>query len=164
MIRAYTIQISKTTPQRFWTGYGTLTYGGHHWAGGGHALGFSGLELVAGNPDRRSVLTIAGIDPTLRADFLQDVGPVPVIVQWIYSDDGGATWTDAPVRFVGRISTCKGSEGQFEMEVETLKGDVLRGRPEKISHEDQQRRFKNDRGLEYMRALSQKGFDSGWPP
>ena len=51
------------------------------------------------------------------------------------------------------------------VEIETQRGDVDRGRPLRWSHEDQQRRFPDDLGMEYMRKLAHDdGIETGWPP
>ncbi len=149
---------------RLWTGVGSVTVGGNTYPGGGQALGVSEYENTTGDPDRRLQIRLSGIPKDLRAQFLQDSGPLPVTVGWIYSQDRGGTWAEAPISFRGRLSSPTMSEGVLTVEVETQRGDVDRGLPLRWSHEDQQRRFPGDEGLEHMRALSQQGVESSWPP
>ena len=150
---------------RVWTGQGSLTLDGADYAGGGKALAVSGAETRSGDPDKRLTITLSGIPTDIRSTFLQDVGPLPVTVEWVYSSDSGESWQKVPgVLFRGRLSTPVLSEGVFEIEIETERGDVDRGRPLTWSDEDQRRRFTDDHGLEYMRQLSREGTESAWPP
>ena len=149
---------------RLWTGLGSITAGGNTYQGGGKALGVSEYENTTGDPDRRLQIRLSGIPADMRAQFLQDSGPLPVTVGWIYSQDRGGTWAEVPIKFRGRLSSPSLVAGQLTVEVETQRGDVDQGIPLRWSHEDQQRRFPGDKGLEYMRALSQQGVESSWPP
>ena len=150
---------------RLWTGQGALTIGGLRYEGGGQALEVGEAETRSGDPDRRMTITLSGIPAKIRRKFLQDVGPAAVTIEWVYSRDSGASWTKvAELSFRGRLSTPSLSDGVFRIEVETLRGDVDRGRPLRWSNEDQQRRFPGDKGLEDMRALSREGTETGWPP
>lgn len=159
------ITVEYETVLRLWTGEGDLEFGGQTWRGGGAALRVSEVETASGEPDRRVTLTLSGIPRDLRREFLQDEGPLPVTVGWIYSTDRGGTWTEIPISFRGRLSTPALSDGVLTVEIETQRGDVDRGRPLRWSHEDQQRRFPGDLGMEYMRKLAHDdGIETGWPP
>ena len=149
---------------RLWTGWGELTVAGKVYQGGGRALAVSEVETSSGDPDKRLQITLSAIPPDQRAQFLQDSGPLPVTVGWIYSQDRGASWQEASIKFRGRLSGPSMTEGTLTVELETQRGDVDRGRPLRWSHEDQQRRHPDDLGLEHMRALSQQGVESSWPP
>ncbi len=158
------ITIETSPVVRLWTGYDRLSIGGHSYEGGGKALSISEAETTSGDPDRRMTLTLSGIPTDTRRKFLQDVGPLPAMIEWIYSNNSGASWQKIPLSFRGRLSTPAFSDGTFQIEIETLRGDVDRGRPLRWSHEDQQRRFPEDKGLEHMRTLAQQGVETGWPP
>ena len=88
----YAITINTSPIARFWTGTGRLDYQGDLFEGGGRAVGVGEVELVSGNPDRRLTITLSSIPPSVRAQFLQDVGAVEVEVALIFSTDRGATW------------------------------------------------------------------------
>lgn len=160
---AYTVEIASDPVARYWTGYGMLSKDGNEWAGGGEAVSVGGVQLLAGAPDQRSSFTLSGVGAEIRGAFLQDAGPLQVTIQWIHSADG-VNWSDAPVRVRGRMSQPVIKEGAVNIEVETRKGDVDRGRPRKVSHEDQQARYPGDRGCEYMRQNAQVEYDTAWPP
>lgn len=159
------ITVEYKTVMRLWTGRGDLEFGGQTWRGGGAALRVSEVETASGEPDRRMKIEISGIPNSLRGKFLQDVGPLPVLIEWVWSSDSGKTWNKLrDIQFRGRLSSPSFANGVFSVELETYRGDVDRGAPRLWSHEDQQRRTAGDKGMEYMRLLSQEGVETGWPP
>ena len=147
---------------RFWSGDGNLTIGGVTYQGR-NFISLSTAEASLDAPRRRMTASFTIFDSTLRRALLQDPGPLTVEIRWIYSIDNGVNWLMVPRRFVGRLSTPVIRDGRYTIEIETYGGDVDRGRPLKWSHEDQMRRFPGDRGLEYMRAISE-GVEISWPP
>lgn len=155
-------------PLRLWTGQGGLRVDSRLYRGGGAALGVSEVETASGEPDKRVTLSLSGIPRALRRQFLQDVGPKGVLIEWVFSLDRGKTWSKAPstapFAFRGRLSTPSLVQGVLTVEVETMRGDVDRGRPLRWSHEDQQRRHPEDKGMEYMRRLANEGVTTAWPP
>ena len=160
----YAITINTSPVTRFWTGRGRLDYLGDLYEGGGRAVGVGEIELVSGNPDRRLTITLSSIPTSVRAEFLQDVGAVEVEVALIFSADRGSTWRAAPLSYSGRLSSPTMVNGRLTVELETLRGDVDHGEVRYWSHEDQERRFPGDKGMEYMRQLAQKGTETSWPP
>ena len=147
---------------RFWSGDGDITIGGVTYQGR-NFISLSTAEASLEAPRRRMTASFTIFDSTLRRALLQDPGPLTVEIRWIYSIDNGVTWLIVPRRFVGRLSTPVIRDGTYTIEIETYGGDIDRGRPLKWSHEDQIRRFPGDRGLEYMRAISE-GVEITWPP
>ena len=138
--------------------------------------------MLRGIPDLRTTFSLVGDISSLHdpgagdswtdelpgAEFMQDEGPLPVKIQWIYSEDG-VTWQDAPVSISGRLSDTKIEGNAIAAELETRRGDVDRGRPRRLSHEDQMARGRAqspsvvDRGCEYMRKLAQVGYKVAFP-
>ena len=147
---------------RFWSGEGDLTIGGEVYQGN-NFISLSTAEASLDAPRRRMTASFPAIDAALRAALMQDPGPLVVEIRWIYSLDHGQTWLFVPRKFVGRLSSPVIRAGTYTIEIETFGGDVDRGRPLRWSDEDQQRRFPGDRGMEYMRELSE-GIDTKWPP
>ena len=159
------ITVSTDPVTRVWTGYGDLTVGTRTFLGMGRALSVGAMELSAEEPDKRLVIELSGIPQDQRAVFLQDVGPVEVLIEWVWSNDAGETWTKlTDIQFRGRLSSPSFSDGVFRIEVETYRGDVDAGQPKLWSNEDQQRRTPGDLGMEYMRILANEGLETGWPP
>ena len=116
----YAITINTSPVTRFWTGRGRLDYQGDLYEGGGRAVGVGEIELVSGNPDRRLTITLSSIPPSVRAEFLQDVGAVEVEVSLIFSADRGSTWRAAPLSYSGRLSSPTMVNGRLTVELETL--------------------------------------------
>ena len=160
MDRSAIIRIDDDPVIRYWFGAGSLggprsisgkaTYStaysadnneSHIWEGSGEAFDFSGYTLQLGTPDHRSTLTLSGIPAHLRAFFLQDHGPLPISIKYIYRPRASEIWTEVPnAGFAGVFSNVDLAEGQIIMELETLQGDADRGRPRYWSHEDQRYR------------------------
>ena len=157
------VHLETDPPHRLWTGSGDLVWSGHTWRGSA-VLDIGEAEQSSGTPDRRLTIGISGIPIDLRSQFLQDPGPAQVTISWISSTDQGVTWAATPLVMQGRLSGPVMRDGVLVVEIETALGDVDRGRPAYWSHEDQQRRHPGDRGLEYMRDLSGRGIETGWPP
>lgn len=159
---------------RFWSGEGDLSLDGHTWAGRSW-VSLSAAENALDGPDKRMTVSLAvsttSDEPAereamrhLRTILMQDPGPLEVVIEWIFSRDHGQTWQRLPATFAGRLSNPVIRDGVYSIEIETWAGDVDRGRPLKWSDEDQRARAPGDRGLEYMRQLSEGIVDARWPP
>lgn len=157
------ITVMTSTPLRLWTGKQDLVYQGQTYLGAGNVLSVGEIELGLQQPDRRLSITLSGIPSGRRSQFLQDLGPLPVIVKWIRSSDLGQNWTEVS-SFTGRLSNPIMQDGSIQVEIETERGDIDHGSVVRWSHEDQQRRYPGDLGMEHLRALSQQGIDTTWPP
>ena len=155
-------------PLRYWTGQGTLSFqvtgdtALRNWIGSGSLIRVSNLEI--GEPDRRLSIQLSAVPANRRSHFLQDYGPKRVQLWWIFSLNRGQNWNEAPLKFMGKLSSPQMHDGSLQVEIETLRGDVDHGTTKMWSHEDQQRSFSGDKGFEHMRALSQQGVDTTWPP
>ena len=152
----------KDSGHKFWSGENDLTLNGVLYQGRSF-ISLSTSEASLDAPRRRMTASFPAVDGELRAMLMQDPGPLIVEIRWIYSLDHGQTWLFVPRKFIGRLSTPIIREGTYTIEIETYGGDIDRGRPLRWSDEDQQRRYPGDRGMEFMRALSE-GIDTKWPP
>ena len=148
---------------RFWSGDEDLIFDSKAYAGR-NFIALSGSENSIGAPSRRMTASFAATTPELRAALLQDPGPLMVVIEWIVSNDYGQTWNRVPHKFVGKLSKPVIKDGIYSIEIETYGGDIDRGRPLKWSHDDQQKRFPGDRGMEYTRRLAEGIRDATWPP
>jgi len=140
---------------------------GQAYQGMSTALEVGTVEVTAGTPDRRLTLRLGTVPMALRSRFLQDDGPRPVRVKLArVTRTSGASpqGTVLQTMHAGRLSTASMQHGVLTVEVETRLGDVDRGVPLQWSHEDQQRRYPGDLGLEHMRALARGGITGAWPP
>ena len=148
---------------RFWSGVGDLTFGGETYAGAGDLIALGPSEASLGQSNRRITASISVAEnTTLRAQLMEDPGPLTVTLQWIYSTDQIA-WSLVSRKFVGRLSRPVISGGVYQIELETYQGDVDRGRPLRWSHADQLARDATDKGFEFMESLA-GGLRFRWPP
>ena len=92
-----------------------------------------------------------------------DNGPYDIEVDWVYSEDNGATWKRLGRKLIGQLSRPIIKSQTYQIEVETVHGDVDRGEVQYWSDEDQKAKYPGDKGMEYMRKLSE-GIDIKWPP
>ena len=147
----------------YWTGLKELIFNGNTYSGSGNAINISSIEEAVGVQSKRAQVSISIPDNLQLVRFAEDQGPVPVKVNWIFSNDNGATWTLLPKVFVGRISNPYIENRVYLVELETYTGDVDSGDVKYWSHESQQARFPGDRGFEYVREIA-GGIDIEWPP
>ena len=162
---------SEGEPFRVWSGEGDLEYGGETW--NGTILGPSGDkgalvqigpdQNVLGSPARRTTIAVAVPPSAVRRMLEYDAGPIPVTVDYIYSEDSGRTWQATGHSIAGRLSRPRFEGGIYSVEVETYSGDVDRGTPRMWSDEAQKQRDPTDKGFEFMRQISQ-GVETKWPP
>lgn len=136
-----------------------LTY-----TGVGFSLEVSPIETKTGIPDQRFrvSLGIADENTAARTILSQDFGPLRSEVRFIVSRDGGATWAFLPVWRKGRISNSEFANGLLSVELETPRGDIKRGRPRYWSDENQQARYPDDKGFEFLEEM-QRGYSSTFP-
>ena len=155
-----------------WDGLDTLTYtkpGASSpitYTGVGYTLEVNAIESKTGLPDRR-VSVALGIGPentAAKTILAQDLGPLRAELNFIVSADGRTNWTALPIKRKGRLSNMQfdATTGQISAELETPRGDILRGVPRYWSHETQQQRYPGDRGLEFLSQM-QLGFESIFP-
>lgn len=154
------------TGRRFWSGDTDLTFESETWEAAA-AIRLEDITDQLGSPARRVRANFRVTDPNIRAVFLQDIGPEPVTLRWISSDDRGISWTLIPIIFVGRVSVSNMRDGLFSCEFETYTGSVDKGLPKKWSHESQMSRVPGqvDRFLEMTRAIEAGAErEISWPP
>ena len=147
----------------FWSGTGELTYNSRTYRGTNGIISLSDYSVELGEPNNRLTATLQLSTPEVARQFLIDNGPYNVEVDWIYSEDNGATWNRLGRKIIGKLSNPLIKNQTYQIEVETIHGDIDRGEVLYWSDEDQKRVYVDDRGLEYMRKLSE-GIDIKWPP
>ena len=152
---------------RFWSGAEDLVFEGETYQGR-NFISLSPAEASLDAPHRRMQASFAVADAELRANLMQDPGPLNVRLRWLVKqggdEHGSKPWRLVPRSFVGRLSRPVIRNGVYAIDIETHGGDVDRGRPLRWSHEDQQARHPGDMGMEYVRQLSEGITDARWPP
>jgi hypothetical protein len=95
----------KTGTVYIWTGYGTITWGGHDWVGVGTLASISAIEEGATVEARGISIGLSGIDNGLLADVLQEfqVGaPVVIYLGLFNSASPPALLADPLCAFAGQ--------------------------------------------------------------
>ena len=149
--------------QYLWDGGENLEYDNHTYLATKGAITISELPAGIEQSDRRLQLSLPLIGSVARHEALRNLGPIPIDIQWIVSEDGGVTWRMTPRRFVGRVSAPRIEGDTYTVEAETYLGDADRTMKRLWSDEDQQREYPGDLGLKYARSIHE-GLDIGWPP
>ena len=161
-----------TDDLHIWDGLGTLSFtrAGESspttYTGVGYTLDVGASESKTGIPDRRLnvSLGIGNDNSTVKTTLSQDLGPLRAEMNFILSADGQTNWSALPIKRKGRLSNMQFdvTTGKLSAEMETPRGDILRGSPRYWSHETQQQRFPNDMGLEFL-SIMQTGFETSFP-
>ena len=147
----------------FWSGTGDLIYNSKTYRGTNGIISLSAYSVELGEPNQRVTATLQLSSPEVARQFLIDNGPYNVEVDWVYSEDNGATWERLGRKLIGQLSRPIIKSQTYQIEVETIHGDIDRGEVQYWSDEDQKAKYPSDRGMEYMRKLSE-GIDIKWPP
>lgn len=147
----------------FWSGTGDIFFNGRMYHGTNGIISVSNYGIELGEPNNRFTASIQLSTSEVTRQFLIDNGPYHIEIDWIYSEDNGATWQRLERKLIGQLSRPLIKNQIYTIEIETIHGDVDRGEVKYWSDEDQKREYPGDRGLEYMRAISE-GIDIKWPP
>lgn len=170
---------------RLWTGYGTVSWGGNDFTGGGNLIGISPIEETQELQARGIVATLTGIPTNIIAIGLGErtrgrrfnlylgyastnyhVATEDEPGRVVLEDDSGYVLLEnqvleTPYRiFSGLMDTLEltdnGDTADIRLNVENI---LLTGQRQKIgryTNEDQRKRFPNDKGLELINQLQDK--------
>lgn len=160
--------------QRLWTGMGRVRIGGEIYSGLGKLIGIDGLEGQFGTGGRAATFKLSGVDPKIMALAVDEadlvVGAKIECALQVFGDGALATeW--APIDDPIGLGRWIGDQVVFEragptQRIVSMTGVTLfenRSRPlaSMYSDADQQRRFPDDRGGEFMAAMANKKLK--WP-
>lgn len=152
------------TDYNFWQGVGELEFEGKTYMGAGSVIEISPFQSDLQHAPRRMTVRVAlAKDASIRAAFMQDDGPVPIRVEWLFSKDNGLSWKKMPLRFVGRLSNPTMQNQVLTVEIETFSGDVDRGVTRIWSDATHQAAYPGDRFFEDATALIAGEATERWP-
>lgn len=143
----------------FWTGYGSLSYGGNTYTGSGHLLDIEGIretqELVANGVD----VTLSGLPTSLVALALsENYQGRPLTIDFAVLDSDAAIIADPYQCFKGRMDVMLIEDDGREAKITvTSESDLIGLRDNKerrYTDEDQQAEYPGDLGFEFV-SLSQ---------
>lgn len=156
-------------PMRVWSGYGTLTSGGHDWLGVGDLASISGLEQAVNGQAPQSSFIVSAANPDTvrltREEFKEKARDrlARVYIQFHNDDDGKPLTTyDNPFAvWAGRMRTAVfdiQSDGTREITISCESRFALRSRPvaSQYTDRDQDRRYPGDLGFQFVAGLRNK--------
>jgi hypothetical protein len=156
-------------PMRVWSGFGTITAGGHDWSGLGEVGSIQGLEQAINGEAPESTFILSGINPEIvrltREEFEDKAADrlARVYVQFTNAeDDRPLELFDQPFAlWSGQMKTARfelQSTGLRRITVGCESRFSLRSRPNSSQYtdRDQQKRFPGDRGFEFVPTLRNK--------
>ena len=152
------------TDYLFWTGNGVLNYENARWTGTYSLILVSpaGSELD-GPSNRLQVVLNPRITDEVLGLLRTDLGPLPVEVQRIVSEDYGRTWNRV-LLYRGKMSGQRfvSNNGTFTFDIETEDGDRDRLESSFYSDAEQRALYPTDSGFSFLEQLAQ-GVDLEWP-
>lgn len=160
------VDMSETEILRLWTGLEDLEFdeagSTNTWLGAGQAIEIGNMSSHTIASDDKLILTFNALTEEYRNRWLVPVGPKPIEVRTIASDDYGISWTILPQVKKGLLSNPVYEDGVYRIQVVHPFEIRQSLKPLNWSHEDQQARHPGDRGLEYMRRIA-NGVEAKWP-
>lgn len=143
-----------------WTGYGSLSWNGQTWTGGGNLLSISSLSETQDVIAQGMKFTLNGIPTSLLGKALTEVRQgAPVIVYQGFLTSADAVVSSPYEAWAGRMDTCQIDEGaetaSISITAESRLMDLHRSRERRYTHDDQQIDFAGDKGFEFVPALQE---------
>jgi len=145
-----------------WTGEDDIVLNGNTYMGMYGLMQVGQLDLTEGQQDDRLAISLAVETSELLAELLNDPGPALVKVEWYISKDEGKSLIKIPREFHGKLSNPYIEDRIYTVELETIKGDVDRGRISMWSHEGQQALYPGDTCFSRCESYAQ-GIETRWP-
>lgn len=150
----------RTGPIYVWTGYGSITWGGHTWLGVGTLGAVSVIEEGATVEAKGITLTLSAIDPTLLADVLTEfqLGAPVAVYLGLFSD--GRTLIGTPVcAWAGSMDQptidVAAESAVISINCENKLLDLNIPVYRRYTNEDQQLDYPGDRGLEFVNGIQE---------
>lgn len=146
-----------TGPLRFWTGYGDKIIRSETYIGAGAFLAISDIEETAEIAAAGATITLSGIPSEILSAALSE--PYQNRICRIYLGLVGAEDDMAEI-FTGTMDRMDIEEGAetsvVQLSVENRLLDLERERIRRYTNNDQQSRFPDDRGLEFVETLQSR--------
>lgn len=156
------------TPVRAWSGVGDLSWDGKTWKGVGSLGEISAIMEKAGAEAGQVKLTLNGVPAEARAQALQNTSVSRTMRFWLaaFSEDPSGAWSVLPDPwkvFSGITDVHRVHRGAIEVNVETALARLKYPKVARYTHEEQQRHYPGDLGLQYGATVDGKPFYWGSP-
>ncbi|HXE04491.1 MAG TPA: hypothetical protein VN579_00785 [Bryobacteraceae bacterium] len=143
-----------------WTGFGSITWGGHTWLGVGTLGSVSVIEEGATVEAKGITLTLSGIDTDLLADVLNEfyLGAPAAVYLGLFSE--GRTLIGDPIpAWAGAMDQATidvaGESAVIAINCESRLLDMNIPVYRRYTNEDQQLDYPGDKGLEFVSAIQE---------
>lgn len=157
-----------TGTKRLWSGIGSLSWDGHTWQGTGHLGRISTIEETMELRAAGMSMQLSGVNTAdLTEVIAEPIQGRRAKVYLGFLNNNFQLVADPTVIFDGRMDTIEivdgGPTATITMLVENRLRDLDRARTRRYTDADQQSRYPNDRGLEYVPALQEIDIPWGRP-
>lgn len=146
---------------RYFSGYGTISWDGKTWTGGGKHVGVTPVSEVADVEARGISVLLNGFDSALVTTALSEARAGKSGKLWLgMLNDDGTIIADPQLIFAGRLDvpeiTDSGESAAIAIDYENRLIDLERSRERRYTDEDQKIDYPSDRGFEFVEALVEK--------
>lgn len=151
---------------RLWTGFGTITWNGHEFTGGGNLLKIEPIEETGRIEALGTRLTISGIPAETVSLAVQEPyqGRLVKIYQALL-DASGFVIADPDERFTGRADVMAlaedGQSATISLSIESRLIDLQRPRERRYTHDDQRIYYPADKGFEFVAKIQDREIQWG---
>jgi hypothetical protein len=147
---------------RFWTGIGTITWGGKTWTGAGNVLGISPIEETTQLRAAGVRVSLSGMSQDIIATVLQYAAYGRSGSIWLgcLAGDSGTLVSDPYLMFQGNLDVPSieetGDTCQISVSYESRLIDLERASDRRWTQDDQQIAYPGDKGFEFMAKMVDK--------
>lgn len=147
---------------RFWSGKGSFDLDGDTYTGLGMLGPVGGLRETTQLEATSLSFSLSGIPSALTSAVLSEVNRGRSVKLWLgFLNEARTALVDDPIlRFAGRMDRLRitedGGASTITIPAESMLALLTRPRPYRLSHEEQQRRFTGDLGLQYLAQTGTK--------
>lgn len=146
---------------RLWTGHSSINWNGQTWTGAGDLLSMSAIQETAEVRASGFSVTLSGLNPSIISVALAQARQGLAGRVWEgMLDASGAIIADPFLSYEGKLDVPDISDGGEICTVSiSYEGRLIsleRARERRITHEDQQIEYPDDRGHEYVAGMQDK--------
>jgi len=146
---------------RIWTGFGTISFGGEDYDGGGNMLAISDIDETSEIRATNVSVGLSGLPSSIVAAALtENYQGRPMTLYFGTLDANGAINNDPYVVFKGQMDQMSiqesGETATVVIDCESRLVDLEMARVRRYTSEDQKIDYPNDKGLEFIADLQDK--------
>lgn len=147
-------------PMYLWSGYGTINWDNHMWAGTGHLGSVSPVKETKSTQAESMSFQMTGINSGDLHLAMTENYQGRTVTMWLGFISEGAVINDPIQTFSGRMDVMEikeqGETSTIIINAESRLADLLKSREWRYTNEDQQIKYPGDKGLEFIISLQDK--------